>query len=525
MGRRPKERPPKQPHHKQRLDLVDALELEREIIKRSFRDFIPQAFEIMEGGDAHASLVRRGLRPPKFVSGWHIDAIADHLQAVAQGEMPRLLINIPPGTMKSVLACVLWPAWLWGCDPTQRFLFSSYSEEFTKRDARRTKALLSSAWYQALFPGTRLAATPDTAMEHHTTAGGERHGASTNSGVTGKHVHGIVEDDPLKMQDASSKCARDEAWDYRTQALGFRLLPENSWRVVIMQRLHEDDPSGRILSRGGRDDEEAELRDSYVHLCLPMEYEPERRCVTKLFADPRTEAGELLWPQRMNAKFVQEKKSPQGLGEYGYAGQGQQRPAPAEGGIIKRAWLRYWLEYPEDLEFIIQSWDFPVKKTGKSFAVGFVFGFKAPNTYLLDRFRAHTGFADMLAAARRMNENWPDCREKLIEDKASGSDVIETVREEIPGIVPVTPVGSKEERLVAVSYIIEAGNLFVPHPSIAPWVHEVIDEWCTFPNATNDDQVDTLSQALKRLYGHKRPKKPSPLRLGGAGERTSPWEM
>ncbi|HSC14603.1 MAG TPA: phage terminase large subunit [Gammaproteobacteria bacterium] len=524
MGRHKKLRlePEKKPHPKQRLDVVDTRAVERALCSRHFREFLPEAFEVMEGGDAHAALVRAGRRPPRFIPGWHIDAMADHLQAVADGEIRRLLINVPPGCMKSATACVLWPAWLWARDATLRFLFSSYSEEFTKRDCRKTKALLNSEWYRELFPDVKLKRDPDTAMEHHTTAGGERHGASTNSGVTGKHVHGIVEDDPLKAQDARSPRAREDAWEYRTQTLGFRLLPEAGWRVVIMQRLHEDDPSGRILARAGRDTEED--TDEYVHLCLPMEYEPSRRCSTVLFDDPRKVEGDLLWPARMDRRYVDALKSPQGLGAYGWAGQGQQRPSPAEGGIIKRAWWRYYRERPTEFERLLISWDLIFKQSGSSWVVGQVWGRKGPDAFLLDQLRDKLDFPGQLNAVRGFKEKWPDAKEILIEDAANGPAVVSVVKKEIPGVIPVPARGSKESRLAAIATFVEAGNVWLPDPTIAPWVEGFVEEVAMFPNGANDDQCDCASQGLNRIFSGPK-KATGAFNLGRAGERPSPWGL
>lgn len=489
---------------------------------------MPAAFEVVEGGDAWAALVRAGKQPPRFTPGWHVDAIADHLQAVADGHIKRLLINVPPGTMKSLLTCVLWPAWLWARDPTLRLLFSSYSEEFTKRDARRSKALIRSEWFGSLFPDVKIKPEPDTMLEHHTTVGGERHGASTNSGVTGKHVHGIIEDDPLKTQDAQSARAREEAWLYRTQALGFRLLPEGGWRVVVMQRLHEDDPSGRILARGGRDGEDDP--DAYVHLCLPMEFEMGRRCVTPIFSDPRKAEGELLWPRRMNADFVREKKSPQGLGEYGYAGQAQQRPAPAAGAMIKREWLRYYTVLP-DLAAARweQSWDLIFDGDGEgSFVVGQVWAQLGANHYLVYQYRERVDFVTTLAAFVRVSTMYPKARRKRVEKKANGAALISVLGAKVAGIVPVIPKGSKASRLDAVSPLFEAGNVWAPDPKTAPWVSSWVEEVVGMtplgPSTANDDQVDTTTQYLsdKGLLQRKAGGFTIDLSVGA---RPSPWQL
>ncbi len=471
------------------------------LYRRSFRAFIPEAFEVVEQGDQTAESVRLGLAKARYAHGWHVDAIADHLQAVAEGSMRRLLINVPPGTSKSMLTSVLWPAWLWARDPTIRTLFSSYSEEFTKRDIRKSKRLMRGEWFTNHFPSTRLVAVPDTMMEVHTTMGGERQGASTNSGVTGKHVHGIVEDDPLKMQDASSKRARDEAWDYRTQALGFRLLPEAGWRVLVMQRLHEDDPSGRILEAQKHMLEEQD-GEKYEHLMLPMEFEPGRRCKTRIFMDPRTYDGELLWPERMDAKFVAEKKGPLGLGAYGYAGQAQQRPAPIEGGVIRRDWWKFWNELPADLEEIVTSWDLTFKDGEKTdFFVGQCWGRKGANKYLIAQVRARGGFTDQLTAFKLFAQRFPKARAHYVEEAANGAALIDTLKKHIAGIIAVKPLGSKIARAEAIAPQAEAGNLYLPEHE--QWVGEYVEEWCSLPNGAHDDQVDATSQAVAKLSKRK----------------------
>jgi predicted phage terminase large subunit-like protein len=500
----------------------DALEINRALMSRSFRDYIPEAFEVLESGEAYAEGVRRGLYKPRFTNGWHIAALAEHLQAVSDGEIRRLLVNIPPGTMKSVLACVLWPTWMWGrttkdpagtpsyIEAAKRFLFSSYSEEFTKRDTRRSKALMQSTWYRERFPHVVLKSSPDTVLEHHNTLGGERHGGSTNSGVTGKHVHGVVEDDPIKAQDAQSERARKEAWFYHTEVLSSRLLPEAGWRVVIMQRLHEDDVSGRILAHADGSD------GDYIHLNLPMELELKRKCVVYLkpesertpstkpfFVDPRKHEGELLWPQRMNEQFAKDKKSPQGLGQYGYAGQYQQRPAPAGGAIIQRDWIRYYMQLPVPAEQMQQeqSWDLIFDDDGEgSFVVGQVWGRYGSNHYLLHQYRKRIDFVETLRAFILTTKAYPNATKKKVEKKANGAALIAVLRDKIVGIVPVKPRDSKGSRMMAVSPLFEAGNVYLPAKEICPWVEGVVEEIVGMtpegPSTANDDQADACTQYL-----------------------------
>lgn len=510
-----------EPHHKQRIAPVDVLEAERLLYSRSFRDFVPDAFEVLEGGDAWLGAVKKGQVKPHFTSGWHIDAVADHLQAVADGHIKRLLINVPPATSKSILCCVLWPDWLWAArDAKLRFLFSSYSETFTKRDTRRARKLIRSEWFRQRWPHVQIADEPETQLEFHTTEGGERHGVSTNSGVTGKHVHIVVEDDPLKAQEADSKSHRKAAWKYHSETLGSRVLPRVGRRVLIMQRLHEDDPSGRILAlQKNRPDDDPE---SYVHLCLPMEFEPKRRCATRLpFVDPRKEEGELLWPEMMPAEHVAGLKGPNGLGAYGYAGQEQQRPSPEEGGIIKRDWWKRWTTLPEGLTDFLISVDCTFKKTGTSFVVFQAWARAAADAYLLDQLRDKLDFAETVRALVVFCARWPQASLKLIEDKANGPAVISTLKASVPGLVAEEPKGSKEERLSAVSPFIESGNVYIP--AVSTWVDGYIEELSIFPNGANDDQCDATSQALLRLLGRLKATEVPMMDFGNPVQRQSPW--
>ncbi len=525
--------------------VTDIAEVDRYLLPQSFRRFVTDAFEVVEGGDSYAAGVRSGEFPARFVAGWHVDAICDHLQAVSYGHIKRLIINVPPGTMKSMLCSVLWPAWMWSRESTNpafsfanekhRMLFSSYAEDFTKRDTRKSRALIESEWYRDRFPHVVLKSHPDTMMEFHNTSGGERQGASTDSGVTGKHVHGIVEDDPLKMQDAPSKHARDVVWEYRTQGLGFRLLPEAGWRVLTMQRLHEDDPSGRILKM--RDESDP---DEYMHLMLPLEFETKRRCKTALpFVDPRKSEGELLWPARMDRKFVDEKKSPtKGLGEYGYAGQAQQRPAPAEGGLIKRAWLQRYTVMPVSFDLIWQSWDLALGSDKKNNTTqdpwaGGWFGSRGSDVYLLPtKILPGPGRSKVTTfpiVVRAMKQAYDEmnitmrCDGILVENKASGKPAKDTLAEQkVPGIVMWNPIGDKAVRVVACSPFIEAGNFYVPDEALDPSIGAYVEELVSYPNASHDDQVDMTTQAI--LWWRKNHSSRGSIDLSG-GERDAPHKI
>jgi len=240
------------------------------------------------------------------------------------------------------------------------------------------------------------------------------------------------------------------------------------------------------------------------------------------WTDPRTSAGELLWPQRIDAAALEALKTT--LGSYHYAGQYQQRPAPVEGGMLKKHWWRYWqprganlppvpvkmpdgsmeqrkaVDLPCPFDIQLQTWDMAFKDTKKAdFVVGQLHAAHGGDRYLLDQMRDRLDLPGTLLAVRRLSARWPEAILKLVEDKANGPAVIQSLRHEIGGFVEVSPEGGKVSRAAAASPQLESGNWYLPHPMLAPWVEEFIGECAVFPNGANDDQVDAWSQGAKRL--------------------------
>lgn len=461
-------------------------ELDARLCELKFKHFIEGSFAVVEPNVAYSP-------------NWHIDAVADHLQAVAEGHIPRLVINVPPGTMKSLLTCVMWPAWMWIKEPWLRFIVSSYSEQFTKRDSRKMRNLVGSSWFKTRFPHVQIArasrqdgemAVSDSVLEWGTKQGGLRSGAATSSGVTGKHVNGIIEDDPMKQQDAHSKAARDAAHDYHKGALSSRLMPgAKNWRVVTMQRLHIDDPTGRILKEGG-----------WELLKLPMHYSKKRACITSLgVPDPRTKDGELLWPSRMDEAFV--KLRDKDLGPHEASAQEEQEPSAIEGGIIQRAWIKHWNKktLPAfQIEWI--SADLALTDTGDPIAVQW-WGYADGNFYLRKRFVGQMAFSKSYGVVAAMAAQSPNglTMSKVIENKANGPAMLElnnTLRTKIPGFEPFNPKGDKLVRLNSVSPIFASGCVYVPPEDEDPTIEEYIEQICAFPNVAHDDEADATSQAI-----------------------------
>jgi predicted phage terminase large subunit-like protein len=297
----------------------------------------------------------------------------------------------------------------------------------------------------------------------------------------------MIIDDPIKPQDVSettlSSCRR--WWD---ETVPSRFGDQkNACRVLIMQRLHELDLAGVAIEQG------------YELLRLPMRFEPKACSYTKLGGDLRSTEGELLDPVRFPEEVVARLEKE--MGSRTAAAQLQQRPAPEAGAIFQRKWFKHYKEPPARFESMLQSWDCSFKDTdGSDYVCGSLWGIQGGEFYLLDLFWEHADFPTTCAAVEAMTRKWPKAITKLIEDKANGTAVIQTLQKKISGIIEVQPEGGKESRANAVAPLFEAGNVWFPSLETTPWVDGLENEMATFPFAAHDDRVDSVTQAL--LYAH-----------------------
>jgi predicted phage terminase large subunit-like protein len=451
-----------------------------------------------------------------------------------------LIINIPPGFMKSLLGAVFWPAWVWTFLPGWRGLFCSYAIDLALRDSVKCRTLIESDWYQATFrPTWGFAGDQNVKSYFANTAMGFRLCVSVGGRATGFRGHAVVVDDPLNASDAYSENARTEATTWWDRSMSSRVNDKRTGtRVVIMQRLHEEDLTGHLVKRGG-----------YDHLCLPLEYEPQRKAVTSIgWEDPRTEAGACLFPEMFPPEVIAQTQRELGSD---YPGQYQQRPSSAEGDIFQRGWFAYYDTRPPKLHQVLLSCDPNVKETKKgSYMVVQVWGRVHADLYLLGQVRARLDFPAMLDAirwcARFPVGNGQRAEAKLIEDKANGPAAIATLKREIPGIIAVPAEASKEARWRSASPYVRSGNVFLPGEGpaaawtralqevaaqpkswLAPadvkstWVGDFVDELAGVPASAANDQADTATQAILFMVrapstGAKRERRRDGSHAGGA---------
>lgn len=484
-----------------RIDQLPSLaEIDTERAQRRLRHFVRQAWPVVEP-----------FAP--FKPNWHLDAIADHLEAVEAGQIRNLLVTMPPRMGKSLTISVFYPAWRWIDRPGTRFLCASYSQDLATEHSLATRRVIESDWYQQHWgEHFQLAGDANLKMRFENDQRGVRVATSVGGVVTGRGGDRLVVDDPHNVRDAGSEAIRTATLQWWDQAMSTRLNdPVTGARIVVMQRVHEQDLAGHLIEQGG-----------YVHLNLPMEYEPEAVTFTGFGQpDPRTAPGELLAPSRVGPAEVADLKLR--LGSYAYAGQYQQRPSPAEGGILKRHWWRFWhvpgqpldpvrvetpvgpvhcpvVPLPYRFDQTIQSWDMAFKDAvGGSFVVGQVWSRDGAQVFLRDQVRDRLDFPDSVYAVEALSRQWPDATAKLVEDKANGPAIISTLTKRIPGLIAVPADISKAARAHAVAPFVEAGNVVLPHPRIASWVEGLIEECAALPTGAYDDQADALTQAVDRL--------------------------
>ncbi len=461
------------------MKIPTRIELERELCHRSFAEFCKRAWHVLE--------------PAMPIAwGWALDAMCEHLEAVHWGEIKRLLINVPPGMMKSLMTGVFFPAWEWGpCGaPHLRYLTTAHKEALAIRDNLKCRRLIQSEWYQARWP-VKLAGDQNAKTKFENEATGFRESMAFGS-LTGSRGDRIIIDDPLSVDAAFSQALLYAAESTFLEAVPSRVNSAESAIIVIMQRLHERDTSGVILAK--------DL--GYEHLMLPMRFESSRRCRTSIgFEDPRQKDGELLFPERFSETQVQELERT--MGGYAVAGQLQQRPVPRGGGLFKRSWISFWTQgtLPAKWDSLLLSWDMTFKDSAKSdFVVGQVWGKAGETYYLLDQVRGRWDFVKTLEQFLAQRDKWPKASRRLVEDKANGSAVIATLKKNVGGIIPITPKESKEARAASVTPLWESHNVLIPDPAAAPWVEaDFIPELMAFPAGAHDDQVDAMTQAVTYL--------------------------
>jgi len=440
-------------------------------LAEDFSAFVMKVFETVSSGDV-------------FLPNWHIDAMTYAAGRVMGGEITRLIVTVPPRHLKSIIFSVALPAFLLGRDPTKRIVCVSYSNELAVKHANDFRAVLSSAWYRRIFQNTRISRDKDTQTETMTTERGYRLATSLGGTLTGRGADLIVLDDPQKPEEALSETARNGAAQWFDTTLLSRLDSKSEGAVVlVMQRLHQDDLAGRLLEKGG-----------WQHLKIPAIAQGNEEVEVGHRRIYRREAGTVIDPDRESiADLEQLKKS---MGALHFSAQYQQEPIPLEGNLIKRQWFKEYEVAPAftDTDKLVISIDTAMKGDELAdFSVATVWLARGDHSYLIDLWRERVDYPNLKHAVWRLRERYPRAT-LLIEDKGSGTSLIQELRANNIGVIAINPEGDKPTRCAAISAQFESGCVFFPKS--APWLDDLKAELLGFPGAKNDDQVDSVTQAL-----------------------------
>lgn len=483
-------------------------EIDRELARRSLFDFTLYTY-------------------PGYLLNWHHGLICEHLDRFVTLPDQRLMIFAQPRSGKSELVSRRLPAYILGRNPDAGVIAASYGADLARRMNRDVQRIIDTAEYRRLFPGTQLwgknvRSVADGSYLRNSDLfevvgqKGFYMGVGVGGALTGMGGQYLLIDDPVKnRKEANSATYRQAVWEWYTSTFYTRLAPGGSI-LLIVTRWHEDDLAGRLLAAAATEPD----ADQWTVISLPAVAEEPVAAY-----DPRR-PGQVLWPTRWDADEMRRKRAV--VGERDWASLYQQRPAPDEGEIFKRHHWRYWqpkganlppvavtmadgsvievkaVELPERFDDMVQSWDLAFKDTANSdFVAGQVLGRLGANKYMLDYLCERLGITATMDAIRAWGVKWPRATAKLIEDKANGPAVVQMLRGEVAGLIAVEPEGGKVSRAYAAQPEVESGNVYLPHPKLAPWVVKFVENAAAFPNAAHDDDIDAFTQAIIR-WQHRR---------------------
>jgi predicted phage terminase large subunit-like protein len=466
----------------QQLDALSSEERQRfeyrAKLEASPAEFFKAAWNILEPG-----------RP--LCWSWHYELIGEYLLKVWRREITRLIINVPPRTAKSTEGTICWPAWGWARDARSRFLTASYSKDLSSEHSSKRRNLIDSEWYQSLWPIT-FSEDTNRKDQYRNSVQGEMIATSVGATGTGRGGDILILDDGLSADQALSESERKTAHEWFRDTFRTRLNdPSTGAIVVIEQRTGYEDVTGWLLHNEP---------GQWTQVVIPLVQDAKEEVVIDFPVSGRQmirPVDDVLQPTRHTPEVVTSRKVHRRTHET----QDQQRPAPDGGNICKREWWKYYRAVPATFDMVVDSWDFAFKDVKQSdFVAGFKFGIVGANRYILDALHGQMNFPASRDALKRLALREPRASRILVEDKANGPAIIQSLQDTVPGIIAVEPQGSKYARAYAASGDIEAGNVYLPDLDAFPqhrwWVDLLIEEWAMFPSGPNDDTVDASGQAI-----------------------------
>ena len=447
------------------LQAAYAHRLKMHIAKNSYTDYV----QLVHGG--------------RWKRARHLDLVCKEMESIIRGETKRLMLFLPPRHGKSMCVTETFPSYFLGHFPRKRVIELSYGDELAQRFGKLNRDKMLEYGPEVFGVNLSQQQATKTNWGIDGTDGGMI-SSGIGGTITGYGADLLIVDDPIKNRaEAESETYRRRLWEEYQSTVATRLHAGGAI-IIILTRWHEDDLAARLLNP-----EYGKVEDwKVISLSAIAE---ENDLLGRDLDEP-------LWPQGgYDADWAAQQKET--VGSYAWNSLYQQHPTPSSGGLFKREWWQRYKELPGDLYDYIQSWDCTFKDANTSdYVVGQVWARSKKNPaqrYLLDQVRARMTFTETVQAVRTLSAKWPKTTRKLIEDAANGPAVIDVLKKQVTGIIPVKPMGGKVVRAHAVTAVVEAENVFIPDPSIAPWVHDFIEELSSFPSGAHDDQVDALTQA------------------------------
>lgn len=482
------------------LEIPESSVIQKWIEKRELEDSL---FEFTKW-------VFREVYKKPFKANWHHEKICEALELIHKGELCHTIFTLPPRYTKTEIIVKIFPAWCIAKRSTCKFLHLSYSDDLALDNSSAVKSIIESdafseLWYVPLRKDTTAKKKWKTLEEGEfsaTAAGGSVTGFGAGILGSKSFAGALIIDDPIKPDDAKSDTKRKNINDRFPETIKSRLNDRTTPLILVMQRIHEEDPVGFLLDGG------TELAFTHINLPAINEDGPSR-------FDPR-QKGEALWREKHTETELEEMRVKSAMV---YAGQYQQRPAPREGNIFKDKHVHFYKTLPENIYYKVHSWDMTFKEKSKSkkgkvdFVVGTEWGKQSGTGKIFlfpDMVRKKMGFSETLESVHEFVKKHPDYKAILIEDKANGSGIVDMLKKryvneegeifpKLKRVVEVEPNGSKEERLEAQIPLYASSEIWLPHPTIAPWIEDYINEHKVFPNGKHDDQVDSGTQAVQHL--------------------------
>lgn len=464
---------------------------------REFREFAKAAWHIIEPGN-------------KLSWSWHYDLLSEHLTLAQQKRAKRILINIPPRTLKSILVTVMFPVWCWTLDASQSFVCASYADKLSTEHSVKRRDLLESDWFRRLW-GDRiwLAKDQNEKTKYKNNFKGQMIATSVGGTATGLGGNFLIVDDGLKPDEVASEPVITALHNWFDNTWRSRLNnPAQDVMIIVEQRTGELDLTGHCLA-GDKELIAKGEKPEWTHICIPLEADAEvvdKNTLMQRFVFPISKRvkdrplGDVLQPDRFPPAVVAAKK----ILRITWATQYQGRPSPLEGNMIKRSEVMYYggmdtdtgemdAPLPDSFDVVITSVDAAFKdiKTADFVCVGSI-GVKGPRRYILEVVMKHLDAKATEVEAKRQKEKFGSSV-VLIEDKANGSAIIKSMKRKVSGVIAVEPEGGKFSRFFAVCGEWQAGDWYVDRN--AAWCEPFVDEITKFPGVRNDDRSDMMSQA------------------------------